>query len=195
MSLRTIMKDILPAPIKKNLRSSINFLEQLRRNIIISWDNNTKPFIRTIRYKDFIVYYSRGTSLIEINGCPPVRFGGTYEIAETIKMLDELRKFDNPLFLDVGANIGLITLNILAEMPHIHVFAFEPGAHQNLLFKKTIEANNLQNKIDLYPIALGQETGEISFAVHSESNVSGDGFMDTGRAGECSYMKVSVKCA
>ena len=161
-------------------------------NQLIIYIDNFKPFIRKINYKGYIVYYSKGTSLIEINGSTPVRLGGVYEEQESEAIINELKKFDKPICLDIGANIGLITLNILARIPKAKIFAFEPGVHQNLLFKKTIEHNKLLDKVVLSNNALSYEPGEKSFAVHTSAHVSGDGFFDTGRAGEVNFITVSV---
>lgn len=145
------------------------------------------PFIRTVHYCGCDVFYSKGTSLVQ-----RILDTGVYE-AETCRAIAaELARCKDPIFLDVGANIGLISLKVLADVPGAAIHAFEPGAHQNDLFRRTIEENKLQSRISLYSEALGDLAGEKSFSIHNTKDASGDGFVDTGRAGEAKTATVQV---
>jgi len=149
--------------------------------------DNFRPFIQTINYIGFNVYYSKGTSLIR-----KIRESGFYEKEVCDSIVNELVKVKNPVFLDVGANIGLISLYIISKIPNIHIYAFEPGPHQNQLFKKTIFANKLADKITLYNDALSYKVGKANFMVHNTKVASLDGFFDTDRVGEVNFVEVSV---
>jgi FkbM family methyltransferase len=146
------------------------------------------PFIRKRRYRGFITYYSRGTVLINM-----IRPNKIYEETVTNAIISNINKNCSRFFVDVGANIGLITLNVVAEIPNIRVFAFEAGPHQSFLFEQTIEKNRLEDKVHLYKLALGNLSGRASFAIHCTQNACGDGFLDTGRAGEVRFINVMVK--
>jgi FkbM family methyltransferase len=89
----------------------------------------------------------------------------------------------------VGANIGLTSLNVFSELKGINIYAFEPGPHQYSLFKRTIEENGL-NTIHLSSFALSEKEGLADFIVHSSEHASGDGFVDTGRAGKGNTIQV-----
>jgi FkbM family methyltransferase len=145
------------------------------------------PQNRTIIYKNFTLNYSRGTSLIH-----RIIRGKTYEPTFTTQILKSLSSHQAPVFIDIGANIGLISLNILASMSSARIFAFEPGPHQFEMFSKTISDNNLTEKITFYNEALSYEEGEAEFSIHNTKHASGDGFFDTGRAGNSDIIK--VKC-
>ena len=146
-----------------------------------------RPFIRRMPYQGFDLYYSKGTSLIgRIHG------GAIYEPELTRHIVNLLSASQKPFFLDIGSNIGLIVLNVLAEIPNVVIHAFEPGPHQHLLFKRTIRANKLENRVVLHNAALGSDSGTTDFAIHSTIHASGDGFKDTGRAGPARYIR--VKC-
>ena len=145
------------------------------------------PLNRKINYKGFILNYRRGTSLIF-----RIHTGKTYEPELTWKILEMLKRKEHPVFMDIGANIGLITLNVLGALPHARVFAFEPGPHQYSLFKKTILENGLEQKVFLFGEALGHEVGDAYFNVHNTKDASGDGFFDTGRSGDTVKIKVPV---
>lgn len=145
------------------------------------------PYHRTIRYRGYELHYTRGTSLIHA-----LRGGMTYEPELTYRLIELLRRKDHPIFVDVGANIGLITLNVLSALPTTMVYAFEPGLHQYTLFQKTIMANHLESAVQLFDVALGRRQGCADFFVHATHHSSGDGFRDTNRAGWTKRVQVKV---
>jgi FkbM family methyltransferase len=162
-------------------------------NLSVCLFDSFKPFVRSIQYKKFTLYYSKGTTLVEKRGFPTIRLGGTYEPAESKAISNELKRYRNPVFVDIGANIGLMTLNVLAVDPNTRIFAFEPSRHPYSLLERTIEANKLQNNVTLHKIALSYREGMSSFAFHISADSSGDGFLDTGRAGEVEYQTVEMQ--
>jgi FkbM family methyltransferase len=99
--------------------------------------------------------------------------------------------------LDIGANIGFISLSILSRFPGIVIDAFEPGPFQSHILECTIKYNNLSRNLRLHKIALADFNGDTEFFVHSYAGVenggSGDGFKDTGRAGDASKIVVKAR--
>ena len=132
----------------------------------------------SLPYKGFELVYSSSTSLVE-----RIRSQGEYEPEVTRAVAEAVAASPGRTLVDVGANIGLTTLGVLAEVPDAHVFAFEPGRHQHDLFRETIRRNGLEDRVALSPLALSDREGTASFAVHASRHASGDGFVDTGRAG------------
>jgi FkbM family methyltransferase len=147
-----------------------------------------RPFERTFSYRGFKVRYSRGTSIVE-----RVKEEGAFEGEKTDTMIRELRDTIDPVVMDVGANIGLVSLDMLAAVPGARIFAFEPGPHQCQLFRTTIRENGLEQRIELSEVALGDREGSATFAVHATEHASGDGFFDTGRAGATRTIEVGVR--
>src|SRR5207244_2641976 len=84
---------------------------------------------RTCRFEGFELVYSRRTSIVE-------RFtrAGAYEPEVRAAIAADLRRSVSRCFVDVGANVGLVSLAALADVPGAHVFAFEPARHQHDLF-------------------------------------------------------------
>ena len=73
------------------------------------------------------------------------------------------------------------------------VYAFEPGEHQAMLFEKTIKTNHLiEEKVILSNKALSKESGKALFAVHKTQDCSGDGLIDTLRAGETKTTEIEL---
>lgn len=147
--------------------------------------------IGTFNYKGFIFYYNNHG--IRADLLKSGNWSYDQEIASSI--IAELTKSSAPVFLDIGAHAGFITLNILEKVPSAQVFAFEPGILQSSLFEKTIKANNLNDKVILYREALGRETGITSFICQESPDVDwsmNNGFLDTGR-GKGKQKRVEVK--
>src|SRR6185295_8133105 len=126
--------------------------------------DSRKPYLNSIRYMGFNLYYSRGYSLIN-----RIRFGNPdriYERELCEHIARELKNSGSKKFLDIGANIGLITLYILGMVPESVVYAFEPAPHQHELFRTTIFANRLESRVVLEKKALGKEDGSATFFIH-----------------------------
>ena len=76
------------------------------------------------------------------------------------------------LVVDVGANIGYITLSAAKEVgPDGHVFAFEPSkrTHEHLLENIAL---NLATNVTCFPQALSNRTGEATFIVATDDGLS-----------------------
>ena len=177
----------IPSPLKPFVRKCY-YAFLLIKSKVSYFIEMLGPTERIIKYLGFNVYYSKGTSLIQ-----RVKRDGQYEPEITQILLKEVCQKPKAAFLDIGANIGLISLNIHSVSPSTPIYAFEPGPHQAEYFQKTIKENNLTSKIDFYPIALSDEEGVCDFAVHDSKHASGDGFVDTGRAGTSKIIKVQTK--
>ncbi|MBK8925253.1 MAG: FkbM family methyltransferase [Crocinitomicaceae bacterium] len=139
-----------------------------------------------IPFGKYILFYSEGTSIVE-------RFkrDGHYEPEFVSHLVHSLKSIDGEkIFIDIGANIGMISLDCLNQVESLKIYAFEPGKHQFNLFQKTIQENNLSDTISLNPLALSNSKGSVDFYVHSTEHVSGDGFVDTKRAGKTKVVKV-----
>jgi FkbM family methyltransferase len=168
----------------------LSFLRRLRVSVYEIIDM-PKPFLNSIRYLGYDLFYSKGYGLVN-----RIRFGNPdriYEREMSEQIAIELKKSAAPNFLDIGANIGLISLYVLHAVPNSQVFAFEPAPHQYELFRTTIFANRIENRVDLQKKALGKEDGTVSFFIHDPINSAGDGLVDTGRAGEAEKVTVPVE--
>lgn len=96
---------------------------------------------------------------------------------ETLDWIDR-SLHDGDLFFDIGANIGLYTLYAALRHPGIRVVAFEPEYANLHLLRDNLVANGLQDRVDVYSVALSQRNGlsrlhlqalEPGAALHTES--------------------------
>jgi FkbM family methyltransferase len=67
----------------------------------------------------------------------------------------------NPVFLDIGANIGLFSLPLAHRQPGTRVFGFEPHPSNAKCFRESIRINAFKN-VGLTEAALGNATGKVS---------------------------------
>jgi FkbM family methyltransferase len=96
-------------------------------------------------------------SCYSIGGCfnrNSVWEGGLIEEACNI-----LTTIDNPVFFDIGANLGSFTL-LKLYIPNLHVVAFEPFKKVAELLRVNTILNNIQDSVDIYEIALSNYKGE-----------------------------------
>ena len=76
------------------------------------------------------------------------------------------------VFVDVGANIGLVSLSVAARRPDASVFAFEPDPANATRFLRNADLNNAHAQCRLEMVALGSEAGVAEIARGSESGHS-----------------------
>lgn len=66
-------------------------------------------------------------------------------------------------FVDVGANIGIVSIAAAQRLTRGHIFAFEPNKQVAALLKENIELNGYEKKIDLLNYAVAGSEGERTF--------------------------------
>lgn len=125
----------------------------------------------------------RGVLRANLMGCD-IRFAvqSTYEIeriddmameAEFIaQIVNAVRPGD--VFLDVGANIGIISLLVATRgaAGGVIVHSFEPEPRNAAELRRSIALNHLENRVILHELGLGDRTGEVGLHV---SGPTGEG--------------------
>jgi len=71
-------------------------------------------------------------------------------------------------FLDIGAYSGIYTLLACAANEHLHVVAFEPNPHAQLLLERNIEANLLSDRVTVERAAAGDHSGRATLHVPAD---------------------------
>ena len=93
------------------------------------------------------------------------------EFNDDLMKINELKFSENPVIIDVGANVGIVSFYFAKKYPTSKIFAYEPHPlnYQNLI--KGIEANNVTN---IYPfnLAVFSKSGlDVKIHLH-ENNTS-----------------------
>jgi FkbM family methyltransferase len=81
-------------------------------------------------------------------------------------------------FIDMGSNIGVLTLGTLLNNPTINAVAIEPNHLAVTLLKKSLSYNHLNNRCRVIEAAVGNEEGVIKF--DEAGSVTGH-ISDTGK--------------
>jgi len=74
------------------------------------------------------------------------------------KVLPAVVENDNPVFFDVGANVGDYSTLLLSSFPDAIIHAFEPHPKNYSYLQKIVSSNNLKS----HNIALGKATGKLT---------------------------------
>ena len=77
---------------------------------------------------------------------------------------------ENTIVLDIGANIGIMTVHAARAIKGVTVFSFEPMPTNIVAFKRIINYFKLKNVV-LFEIALGNTEGEVEMVMPVISNV------------------------
>jgi FkbM family methyltransferase len=78
---------------------------------------------------------------------------------------------DYDTLLDIGCNVGAMTLSVLLRNPNITAVCIDPNPRAIALLKKTLHINRLTHRACVIEAALGDRDGEIPF--DGEGSVTG----------------------
>ncbi|MFZ4595745.1 MAG: FkbM family methyltransferase [Verrucomicrobiaceae bacterium] len=134
-------------------------------------------------YERSQVFFPRG-SIIFRAACAE----GIYE-ADVRRVLLTLVK-PGTWYFDIGANIGLLSLPVLANMPDVHVLSAEPSQSSLPFLKRTWEVSAWKDRWHLEHRAINDTPGEVTFSVAEPSMGAFEGMRDTSRAGTAREVKV-----
>jgi FkbM family methyltransferase len=83
--------------------------------------------------------------------------------ASEAKMIRNLSS-NYPLFIDIGANVGVWTVALAAAHPKAHVYCFEPTPNTFSMLRHNVALNRLQN-VTAAQIAVSDSAGVLPFQV------------------------------
>lgn len=108
------------------------------------------------------------------------RRGGfeNYEHEDKKYIVMKMKANDCPVFVDVGANIGLISTYLSIYFPDAKIFSFEPDAKNFSCLSETISCNSCFQNIELFPLGLGEKS-ETKAIFRSTKNEGGHTFVKT----------------
>jgi FkbM family methyltransferase len=81
---------------------------------------------------------------------------------------------DNAVVMDIGANIGIMTVPIALKVKNAQVYAFEPVPTNVKALKRIVNYFKLNN-VKIFETALGEESGELKMVMPVSDNVKMQG--------------------
>ncbi len=125
-----------------------------------------------------------------------VTYGDFYE-ADELAVLDKEISIQGAIVLDIGANIGNHTVYWSKVREATHIYSFEPVPDTFRILKRNIELNALEEKVTLFPVALGNEDGSANLDFWDPNNCgkaqiksSTDGSMKLARLDDFSFERI-----
>jgi len=94
---------------------------------------------------------------------PNFYFFGAYgleELEKSIQFLKASNLYTEGNFLDIGANIGFMSLYSLSKKYHDNAICIEPDKVNFSILKANMKINNFQNQFSAYNTALASSTGK-----------------------------------
>lgn len=105
---------------------------------------------------------------------------GLYERSNAAAFLEAIGRHGADLFLDIGANIGMYTVNV-ARLPGIgEVHAFEPDTRNHAQLHANVFLNGLYDRVRVHRVALSDQGGEREFYPSRSAERGDEGLMNTG---------------
>jgi FkbM family methyltransferase len=103
---------------------------------------------------------------------------GTYEKG----ILDYIRKYFNEegVFVDVGANIGLMSLFVSRYFPNATIHAFEAHPETVEILMKNLALNTFSRSISVHPYALGAVRSKVVISADPHANRGGASIVRQG---------------
>ena len=71
--------------------------------------------------------------------------------------------------MDIGANIGMVSLDWATRLPHVRVHAYEPHPGTFAMLAENVAANHLSERVTCHQQAVGREIGMLTFHTANES--------------------------
>src|SRR5262249_24494703 len=85
-------------------------------------------------------------------------------------------------YLDIGANIGLMSVPVLATLPDVCVLSVEPSPTNFPCLHKTLRGSKFQQRWGVIGRAAADQCGPVEFFTSTSCGGALDGLKDTGRS-------------
>ncbi|HVV72868.1 MAG TPA: FkbM family methyltransferase, partial [Verrucomicrobiae bacterium] len=110
-------------------------------------------------------------------------------------LLRQVRSLVRPgtTYVDIGANIGLMSVPILATMDDVTVWSFEPSPANLPYLRRTFETCSFQSRWRIIPKAASDRSGQSGFYSSAANGGALDGLKNTGRIED--LKPLTVECA
>jgi FkbM family methyltransferase len=86
---------------------------------------------------------------------------GDYDV-DTVRFVAANLPADG-VFLDVGAHIGLISFQVLRQVPSARIHAFEPHPDRNAQYRRNIDLNDAGDRVKVNAVALSDSAAGAAF--------------------------------
>jgi FkbM family methyltransferase len=158
---------------------------------------NLKRWLKNVYYGNFperkrafpyfgtLVYFPKNSLVFRV-ACE----SGIYEW-ENLRVLQALAEEESTVF-DVGANIGLMAVPLLASSKRLRVQSFEPSPNSLPYLQRTAEGSAFGSRWQIIGKAVGSTVGSVEFNIASKELGAFDGVRNTGRVANGGTLQVPM---
>jgi len=161
------------------------------RSLIKYYYFNYSPFVAgSFDYYGTTVYFPKNSYIFKL-ACSQ----GIYEYNNLNTIISLLKP--KSTFIDIGANIGLMSVPILKSCPDIDVISVEPSVNSLPYLKKTHNNSIYKNRWKIVDRAMGTDEGEVEMSVLINNDMGAFDSIsknNTDRIGSSTSQKVKISC-
>ena len=153
MLLRKIAKE------NEALRNDVRFLKRSISKILTD-----KQYIHTVNIKGFLLHFQDCILSDSVNGI-------AQELNEfDAYNFDDIDFKEGDIVVDIGGNIGMISIYLAKKYPFLKIYAFEPVRENYENFKENIKLNNIpEGIITLYNKAVTKDGRKVAMNINYEN--------------------------
>jgi FkbM family methyltransferase len=93
-------------------------------------------------------------------------------LEEDLYGIESIAFHKNDIIIDVGANIGMVSLYIAKRFPSVKLLSYEPIPTNYFYLMENIRNNGVEN-IQAFSLAITKDRRDLDMIIHSETNTGG----------------------
>lgn len=159
---------------------SNSYFKKLIKSTVFKWFLNQKG---SFTYYNESVFFPKNSTTFNL----AIR-DGIYE-QEILKFINEFVK-DHTVYIDIGANIGLMSIPILKRHTTVRVLSFEASPNTYKYLKKTWENSTVKDRWTIFNKAVSNSNAEIDFFTTASADGAYESIKDTKRINFSGKIKV-----
>ena len=94
------------------------------------------------------------------------------ELRDDAYNIERIRFGSGDIAIDIGANVGMVSIYLAKRYPHLTVYAFEPIPDNYRHLTENLRLNGVRN-VRAYPLAVTSDGRDFEMIVHLRSNTGG----------------------
>jgi FkbM family methyltransferase len=151
------------------LNHPLNHRKKIHTFIKVVWWKINQVFFRI----PAVIEMTKGAKLV----CYPTSSYGSFVVYANFPEFEEMDFIKNIVsdghtVIDVGANIGSISILSASQGKTVKVYAFEPTEKLIPYLQENININQFQNQIIIHQHAISNKNGTLKFVLESESEIN-----------------------
>jgi len=131
-----------------------------------------KRFKISLRGRYFIASRHGARFIIDINNLVDrhIEAFGSYEHAQLVKLISIIKSTGSDIFVDIGANSGMYSIQVAHQIASIDIQAFEPDKRNLAQLYGNLFLNGFEDRVKVNHFGISDKNGLASFNRFSDQN-------------------------